>query len=224
MGNSIGGEELLDELKRSFGVSSASELVVLTGYTKGRLSQIKNERLGAKAVAKLIKRSTDAGTENHASLIRPVVELFQVEPDSKSEKDFIDTRLDDRKKLKRLLEKEIGIYSFYNSELEVVYVGKTKTSLWKEMKQTYNRKMPRYKRYQVNHPHGRFSSPTDGVRQMKLGDFHFYDAVSYFSAYVVPENFIDIVETLLIRIFANELINVQMAGNKSLIAFDPEEM
>ena len=221
MANTVKGVELLLNLKQTFAVKTDRELVKLTGYTQGRLTQLKTERLGAKAVSKMIKRSSVASAKFHAGLIRPIVELFPVDKGSGRKRSFIDLSLPDRKLLKSALEKEVGIYAFYNSELEVVYVGKTQNNFWDEMKQTFNRKMTHYKRYQVNHSHGRYSVPQSGVRKMKLEDFHFYDAAEYFSAYVVPVDFIDIFETMLIRVFSNDLINVQMAGNSSLVAYSP---
>lgn len=221
MANTVNGNELLVQLKKTFAVSRDSELVKLTGYSQSRLTQLKSEKLSPKAVSKLIKRSSIASAKLHAELIRPIVELFPVDKGVGRNRSFIDLSLPDRNLLKAALEKEVGIYAFYNSELEVVYVGQTQKNFWDEMKQTFNRKMTRYKRYQVKHSHGKYSAPQSGIRKMKSEDFHFFDAAEYFSAYVVPIDFIDIFETMLIRVFSNDLINVQMAGNSSLVAYSP---
>jgi hypothetical protein len=219
MAKAIPGIELLKELKKTFGVTQGRQLAKLTGYTTGRISQMQREQLDAGAVAKLITRSATASTKNHATLIQPIVEQFAVEQDHKAERNFIDTSKADRKELRELLKSSVGIYAFYNSELEVVYVGKTKNNLWSEMKQAFNRPMSNYSRYRVVHPRDRFANPADNIRPLKVQKFFVYNAAYFFSAYAVPLDFVDVIETLLIRVFSNDLINVQMAGNNSLLPY-----
>jgi len=137
---------------------------------------------------------------------------------------FLNEAESDQKSLIEILRQNIGIYAFYNSEFEIIYLGKTKNSLWNEMKSAYMRTMPHYKRYRVKHPRGKFLPPKSGsVRKIKLDSVAVWEAASYFSAYSVAENLIDDVEKLLIRIAPNDVLNRRMEGNGSLDSYAIEQ-
>lgn len=217
------GSDFVDALRREFEVASDLALAEMVGYTQTRINQLRGESVTPRMAVNLCKRFADSHLARRVDLIRPIVEFFPVEDAGADERSFIDLELEDRKKLRHYLRKTRGIYSFYNSEMEIIYIGKTKNNLWHEMKQTFNRKMNSYFRYSVNHPHGKFKLSEDGVRHIKRKEFYFRDAARYFSAYSVSEEFIDIAESLLIRIVPNDLLNVQMAANSTLISYSHEE-
>jgi hypothetical protein len=151
---------------------------------------------------------------------RPIVEFFPIDRQPKNVRQFIDVGRQDRKDLRDLLKNHIGIYAFYNSEMEVIYVGKSETQLFSEMVQTFNRKIERYFRYWMNHEYGRDAQGkfkiVSGVRQIKRHEMFLYDAAAYFSAYAVDEDDVGWVEQLLIRMIPNDLLNLKMEGNGSL--------
>jgi hypothetical protein len=150
------------------------------------------------------------------SFFKVIVELFPVEWSEKSTRAFLNEQRKDHAELSSLLKSSIGIYAFYNSELEIIYLGKTKSNLLIEMQQAYMRDMPHYKRYYVNHPNEKYKPTSGAARALKLGNMMVWQAAWYFSAYSVEESMIDDVEKLLIRIAPNDLLNRRMEGNGSL--------
>ncbi len=149
------------------------------------------------------------------ALFKVVVELFPIEWSENYANSFLNEAKNDQNELIRLLRETRGIYCFYNSELEIIYLGKTKDNLWSEMKNAYMRPMPHYSKYKVNHPRGRYKY-TEEARKMKLVNLKVWEAANYFSAYSVNDEYIDDIEKLLIRIVPNDILNKRMEGNGSL--------
>jgi hypothetical protein len=151
------------------------------------------------------------------SLFHIIVELFKCEWSDKHYRSFLNEAREDHKELITILSKSKGIYSFYNSELEIIYIGKTKRNLWDEMKVAYCRKMPHYQRYAVSHPHKKYRAQTNGKpRKIQSITPYVYQTAIYFSAYRVSENYIDDMEKFLIRIMPNDIVNTRMEGNKTI--------
>ena len=150
--------------------------------------------------------------------IHPIVEFFPVDVEYQRVTDFIDTKNPDRKALRTALNQSKGIYAFYNSEMEVIYVGKSKSNLWIEMKKTFNRERNHYAKFLVAHPHNRYGVTADGLaRPIRKDKFYLSDAAFYFSAYAIKDStLIDLMELMIIRLIPNDLINVRMEGNKTL--------
>jgi hypothetical protein len=151
------------------------------------------------------------------SLFKVIVELFPIEWSERNQRAFLNEQNGDHAELIEILGQSVGIYAFYNSELEIIYLGKTKRNLWSEMQNAFVRPMPHYERYYVHHPRGKFKSTSSGVaRKLRVRNLKVWEAASYFSAYAVGEIHIDDVEKLLIRIAPNDLLNKRMEGNGSL--------
>jgi hypothetical protein len=149
--------------------------------------------------------------------INPIVEFFPIEGDEKSDRSFLDLSRPDCKKLRGDLDRSIGIYSFYNSEYELIYLGKTKSSLWAEMKHAYNRTMTDYSRFKVYHPSDVYKPTSGKVRVIQRKSIHLYDCAAYFSAYSIrDEVLIDVLELMMIRMCPNDILNVRMEGNMTL--------
>jgi hypothetical protein len=109
----------------------------------------KNEDITAYVVTKITMRLNSAVVAQKIGLIRPIIELFPVECSREDiETTFIDLKNENRKVLRKTFKNEKGIYSFYNSEMEIIYVGKTKNDLWTEMKVAFNRPMVHYTKVQ----------------------------------------------------------------------------
>lgn len=64
----------------------------------------------------------------------------------------------------------------------------------------------------VAHPQNRvhYKSPQEQERQIVKHSVPLYDIASYCSAYEVPDSMISKFEALIIRAFANDLLNVRM--------------
>ena len=158
------------------------------------------------------------------AFFRVITEFFECEWSEVHNRSFLNEAADDQKALIRILKDSIGIYSFYNSELEIIYIGKTKNNLWDEMKNAYNRHLPHYYRYYVQHPNGKFKTTSSGnARKIQNRQLYVYETATYFSAYSVDRNMIDDVEKFMIRLMPNDLINVRMEGNGSLEAQASQE-
>ena len=151
------------------------------------------------------------------SLFKVIVEFFACEWNDDNKRAFLNKERADHRDLIAILQESKGIYAFYNSEYEIIYLGKTNRNLWDEMQNAYVREMPHYKRYRINHPHEKFRlTSTGNARKLQLSNVNVYDAAMCFSAYAVDEKYIDDVEKLLIRIAPNDILNKRMEGNGSL--------
>jgi hypothetical protein len=161
------------------------------------------------------RKISKSAAEKIQQKIHPIAEFFELDQNEV----LLDTSHEDKKKLAQLLRKSKGIYAFYNSEAEVIYVGKTKTSLWTEMKNAYGRRMNHYTRFFVNHPKKfTFEERANGkTRQIERRSFSVWNVATFFSAYhVEDDDLIDIIEMMMIRMMPNDLINVRMEGNTTL--------
>ncbi|MBV8104280.1 MAG: hypothetical protein JO223_06600 [Hyphomicrobiales bacterium] len=203
-------ELLAKELKTSKNIAIARALNV----SPALISNLSHQRreLSGRQLANIIKAVVNHTTENLIKTsVETIVEYFPVE------RHKIRTRWHPLNKashpeLAALLEKSIGIYVYYNSEGKVIYLGKAEKSLMGEMIQTYNR--PFYDNYvifSVKHPRDQFKPKPDGtMRALRKQQVILADTASFFSCYKVDSGLILPLEALMIRIAANNLINVRM--------------
>jgi hypothetical protein len=166
----------------------------------------------AKARASAIKRA-------QLHTITPLVEFYPLERvDSRHAKCWnlfpFDTRTAKSYALglKERLEKAKGIYIFYDSQGRALYVGKAGKSLWMEMNSAFNRKRNLQKITLVSHPDRNqdFQTGVEKKRQPKPTPLVLADLAEYFSAYEVDPGMIGDLEALLVRGFANDLLNIRM--------------
>ena len=80
------------------------------------------------------------------------------------------------------------------------------------MKNAFNRDRGRKELFRVQHPtrNQGFVSASDQPRQIRQESVALADIAAYFSAYEVAPGMINVIETLLIRAFANDLLNQKM--------------
>lgn len=115
--------------------------------------------------------------------------------------------------LRTELEESFGIYIFYDSRGQALYVGKARQqSIWKEINLAFNRKRDVQSIALVHHPerNQEFKPGYEKLRQPKDTQLELYDLAYYFSAYHVDDGMIDDLEALMVRGFANNLLNVRM--------------
>jgi len=108
-----------------------------------------------------------------------------------------------------------GVYIFYDSRGHALYVGKAdRLYLWEEMKNAYNRDRGEIQKIcRVNHPLERrreYRSSNEKERKISAKPVPLHFLTSYFSAYDIVPTAIDDLEALLIRSFANDLMNIRM--------------
>ena len=148
----MNGQEFIDRLKSEYNISTNTALAELLGIAAPRITQMaQNDNITARVAVNITSRVANAVLNQKVGLIRPIVEFFPVECSREAEeRSFINLKDDNVKanriELRTALKAARGIYSFYNSEMEIIYVGKTKNDLWTEMKQTFHKKMNQYTR------------------------------------------------------------------------------
>lgn len=113
--------------------------------------------------------------------------------------------------LRKRLTEAHGIYIFHDSRGRAIYAGKAvEQSLWKEMNNAFNR--DRGEVQNIKRAYHPVSRGTFGGGQVKIKKqaVALHHIASYVSAYEVPDGLIGKFEALIVRSFANDLLNVRM--------------
>jgi hypothetical protein len=153
--------------------------------------------------------------------IRPIVEFFDLEPEDSSRGKrvelFSSAIAKDHpylKGLKETLKRANGIYIFYDSRGRALYAGKARDRfLWSELKSAFNRDRHDHQKIKrVEHPYRRvsFLSASEKLRRIRPVQVPLHELASYVSIYEVIPGFIDDLEALIVRAFANDLVNARM--------------
>jgi transposase len=214
--------ELIEALSRKLGTNSQAELAAAIGISVNTLINWKNrgEELSPNQVASAIAKSQTAAVQkSQYETIKPVVEYYAIKKClTKREAGW--QVFDGGEKatlyargLKEALEQSIGIYIFYDSRGHSIYVGKAREqSIWKEMNLAFNRPREIQKIALVDHPdrNQEFKPGYEKLRQPTDTQLELFDLSHYFSAYSVDYGMIDDLEALMVRGFANDLLNVKM--------------
>lgn len=214
--------ELIEALSKKLKTTSQKELAAVLGVGVGTLINWKNrdQDLSPLQVASALSKSRSAAVKkSQFEMIQPIVELYPIDKClSKREASWIvvdggrDASLYTQG-LKAELEDSIGIYIFYDSRGHALYVGKAREqSIWKEMNLAFNRKRNVQTIALVHHPerNKEFKPGYEKLRQPKDTQLELFDLAYYFSAYHVDDGVIDDLEALMVRGFANNLLNVKM--------------
>jgi hypothetical protein len=228
VGVDVTGEELIEQLKLLQGqgtdkaVSDAA-LARRLGMTSPALKALKSrQEVGADHVAKLMMKTADHAVEEaHASAIKPIVEFFELDPvetATGASWRLFSTKIDGvehpyRQGLRTLLDSHHGIYVFHDSRGRALYVGKAKRqTLWAEMNAAFNSSRALQNVRMVEHPERRqeFRSSDEVRRKIRPVTVGLPDVATYMSAYSVTDRLINELESLLIRSFPNDLLNVRM--------------
>ncbi|QDR27038.1 helix-turn-helix transcriptional regulator [Pseudomonas aeruginosa] len=104
-------------------------------------------------------------------------------------------------------------YETIRPVVEFYGIGKAREqSLWKEMNLAFNRPRAIQKIVLVPHPkrNQTFSPGHEKLRQPKDTQLELCDLAYFFSAYQVVDGMINDLEALMVRGFANDLLNVKM--------------
>ena len=214
------GADLCDLLRSQINVKTDTAVANALGLTPGRVSQIRKSKkpLTAKQIAKFIEKTLvhKVGDE-FTNAVNPVVEFFEVTPTPTSHKvKLIPFDYNKNPDLKKTLEEKKGVYAFYNSEGDIIYLGKTKgQTLFAELKNAFNRTFPSYQILTVKHPWKKFKVSDAGEKQIKKKNAYLHETAKYFSCYGVKDELIGPLEALLIRVMPNNLMNVRMEKLKS---------
>jgi len=213
------GKALIEILKQQFDVTSDVDLAKVAGISIATINKWKSNsaELTPRQVGNLVKKARNQEAKNCViSSIQPIVEYYSIEhSDSRhgAAWELIPSNNGRGKKIREELEASKGLYIFYNSQCEAIYLGKAKKqNLWKEMNLAFNRDRSSQAVWTVNHPErGQEFTPAHiKLRSLQKTKVFLSDIASYFSAYSVDVNLIDNLEALMIRGFANDLSNVRM--------------
>lgn len=218
----MNSKELVDELRRRFGEPNNRHLAQHLGISYETISKWSNTpvTLTVKQVCNLLEKAKMAGIrEAHLSSIRPIVEYYPIDAsESKlgASWEMFNSDVSGNKrqeKLKAVLKSTNGVYVFYDSRGTPLYVGKAKDQcLWDEMKSAFNRDRKTQKIRTVLHPENGsgFSPAYDSPRKIEWKHLQLCQLATYFSAYEAHPDMINRVEALLIRAFANSIMNARM--------------
>lgn len=182
----------------------------------------KGELRAADVSNMIVKALKVARARAESKAIKPIVEFFRIEVAESLQGarwELFSTLGNNgaahpyRKGLREKLEHAHGVYVFYDSRGRALYSGKAKKlTLWKEMNDALNRKRTVQHVFRVSHPESQvaFRDSSEKFRQIISQSVQLYDMARYVSAYEVTERLIDTFESILIRSFANDLLNVKM--------------
>jgi len=214
-------QDLLEALERKLETTSQAHLASVLGVTVQTLVNWKNrdEELSPLQVAAVLVKFRHAAVERaQFETIRPVVEFFRIfrcatqRGASWLVLDASQSRY--KEGLQKALDDSYGLYIFYDSRGKALYVGKAKEqTIWKEMNNAYNRKRGQVQSIKlVQHPeiNKEFKTGYEKLRQPQETHLKLYDLAMFFSAYSVDPGMIDDLEALMVRGFANDLLNVKM--------------
>jgi hypothetical protein len=160
----------------------------------GTKYQWQNKRQISPAILRNAFRKVRSQTIHHA--IRPITEFHYLDADHHKNVDSLRKRLKNEKIFNKLNEQEGGVYAFFDTKGEVIYVGRTFGNLFKEIEQSYNNKHIRFR-----------IIGADGKAKWKRRPIK--EIAQFVSAYGVHEGLITNVEALLTRIIINKASNIR---------------
>lgn len=213
--------ELMEAVKKKLDIHDHQELASALGISEQTLGlwAKNNTTLSATQVANAISKSRHAAIqESQHYMIQPIVEFYPIDKHlAKGEVNWevLCTKGDEKKYhqgIKDELLASYGIYVFYDSSGKALYAGKArKQTLWKEINSAFNRERDVQNIELTNHPQANkaFKAGYEHLRVITAKNLKLHEMAHYFSAYHVEDGFIDNLEALLIRAFANNLMNVK---------------
>lgn len=211
--------DAIDSLREKSTVTATNHLASKLGISAGTVGNWLNQGMtGRKLADGLLKAQKTAVLSAHSQAIAPIAEYYPLAPDRKTHdgkaKLFPAGRGASKiyQGLKEELDSAHGIYIFYDSRGRALYVGKAqRLTLWQEMNAAYNRDRETQKVFRVLHPKtGEFKTSAEQKRQVQLTWRHLCHMAEYFSAYRVDDGLINELEALLVRSFANDVLNIKM--------------
>lgn len=216
------GSDLIEELKRKLSIETDRALARHLGMTEVALGNWKHQKkhMTPRQVANAIDKASGVAVRTaQRATLRPIVEFFPidaVESAGGMKYELFPTAKDDNPlhvQLRAALSNANGIYVFYDTRGRAIYAGKAKKqSLWAEMKDVFNRKRDTQAVYRVRHPTRRqsFKPAHETPRQPTSTKLKLNDLAAYVSVYEVDKEMINDLEALLVRGFANDLLNARM--------------
>lgn len=220
----MNGHNIVLGLKKKFAITTDAALAKQLGMTTQSVQNWKNRKTVTDLqVCSLVHHAARAGVSNvQATTIRPIVEFFsidKVESKQRVKYELFSAETGGSKHpylggLRGELDTHHGVYVFFDSRGQAIDVGKARRqTLWKEMKLAFNRErrdLQKIKR--VHHPTRKqpYRTSQEKARQIVDRSVSLHEIATYFSAYQVADAMINELEAVLVRSFANDLLNKKM--------------
>lgn len=216
----MNGPDFVACLKKKFNAKTERDLARALGVGQPTINNWKRESasISPRIVATTITAAVQAAL---SQAIRPIVEFYpisKVKSSRSSRYELFSTRKTDgdhhfQKGLRAELEQHHGVYVFFDSRGRALYAGKAKRLvLWSEMNSAFNRAREVQRLRRVAHPerNQQYRDSKEKARQIQPTIVPLHELAIYFSAYEVVDVIINELESLLVRSFANDLLNVRM--------------
>jgi hypothetical protein len=218
------GRAVIDALQRTLRCDTKRALATRLGVSGQAIQDWGNRSsVTPRQIAGLVKKSIQCSlVSTHATALKPLVEFFPIKKaDSRGGAKFeLFSTKDGHGQhpylvgLREELSRMHGIYIFFDSRGQAIYAGKARrTYLWAEMTSAFNRDRDSVQTIKrVRHPVNRIDYKTsdEKARQITESAVPLHELAHYFSAYYVADGLIDDLESLLVRGFANDLLNIRM--------------
>lgn len=213
--------KLVDELRKKFNAPNNKLLAEQLGVSYATLQQWHSDtrELTAKQVVTIIEKAREAeATRAKLQGVKSIVEYYPIEASlsrHQAKWELFDSEQSGNKRqegLKEVLKASYGVYIFYDSRGSAIYVGKAKEqNLWDEMKSAFNRDRKTQQLRLVEHPvtGTGYRAACDAPRDIVKTHLQLCHMATYFSAYEVSKDMINNIEALLVRVYANGLLNAR---------------
>jgi hypothetical protein len=204
--------------EKVMGSSHASDVALakVLGVTQPALKYYRRDLTNRQVVNLMERYARKAEARLAEQAIITIVEYFPLEPvqSGRNWKIFAPNDHTYLVGLQEHLGRSHGIYIFHDSSGRSIYAGKAKRqSIWTEMNLAFNRDRGEVQSiYRVDHPTNqvRYRGAEEMDRPIKKRAVALYDLARYVTAYQVADELIDKLEGLIVRSFANDLLNVRM--------------
>lgn len=217
------GKDVIEKLRKKLEATSDADLAARLGVTVQSIRHWKKRpSVTPRQIAGLVKSASKASAITlQTTAIRPLVEFCRISKLQKRKKHGIFSTKNHRgeehaymKGLRDELDTHKGVYIFFDSRGQAIYAGKArKQTLWTEINLAFNRargdiqKIRRVKHPKLGFP---YRTSKEKSRQIVEEAVPLHELAHYFSAYEVVDGMIGEVEALLVRSFANDLLNIRM--------------
>lgn len=219
------GQLVVSALKKKLRASTDRALAKRLDISEQAIRNWKKRRtVTARQLAGLVYAAGRAGASNlQANAIRPLVEFFRIEKcrsRHRAKYEIFSVEDDNgedhpyRGGLKNELARHYGVYIFFDSRGQAIYTGKArKQNLFREITAAFNRERGEVQKIRrVRHPSRKQPYRTSDEKARQIDEYvvPLHELAAYFSAYQVADGMINEVEAMLVRSFANDLLNTRM--------------
>lgn len=187
--------DLVEMLMDEFECTNKNQLATKLGVSWPKIQYWENKKPTNIIVRNIVRSVRNSAVKNS---VRPILEFHKLHHDHGHKDDTLRKKIDNKDVCEKLKQTK-GIYSFYDSNGRIIYVGKTeKNSLMTEMSQAYGKVRTNYTRKLLG-----------SGKKLKVHKLRIEDTADFVSAYEVDPFAIGNMEALLIRMIPNDIVNTK---------------